>query len=686
MLDFQDKPMSRHIKKFMIIISCFILLITTFGVNITGEQIQWDVSLNFVETDGSNDYAAFGEAPDANDGPPYDSYDMPKPPSPPYPPYIRAWFNDGLPSPYTLLSKDYREYPDTDKEWLLYVRWVPDDGVSPTNVTISWNTAEFVGCEYDSVFLCDNAGSPLTDMITNNSYEFVCPANTPQNYKIICEGTINQAPDTPNVPSGETNGYHGISYTYTTNSTDPDQDNLYYKFDWGDGTTSEWLGPYLSEEQCDESHIFESPGTYNIKAKAKDVFDEESDWSSELSVYMANRAPNTPSSPTPENETQGIGVNTVLSWIGGDEDTIDIVTYDVYFGTENPPSLAVSKQSGTSFNPGAFNYDTKYYWKIVAWDNHDASTPGPIWSFTTEPAGSSGNGGNGGGNGDGEDPPVNILPVANASASERFGFVDTLVIFNGSLSSDSDGYITNWSWDLDDGSLGEGEIISHTYTSTGTYEVSLTVTDNKFATHTDSITVIITTANNAPTKPLLEGIIEGDQQTNYDYKIVSTDLDDDKIRYTVNWGDGNTNTSIFLSNGTYYLISHKWILAGIYTVTITATDNKTSIESTFTILIDVKYVDDLGYFIDENNDDIYDLFYSNESGKTTSVKQQEDGNYLIDIDGDDKWDITYNTEAKSTSDYKEPNGNGSPGLDVILMLFALIISIAIIVLRKKNNI
>jgi PKD repeat protein len=307
-----------------------------------------------------------------------------------------------------------------------------------------------------------------------------------------------------------------------------------------------------------------------------------------------------------------------------------------------------------------------------------------------ESAGSSGNGDNGGGNGDGDNGSStgeqNIQPIANASASERFAFVDTLVIFNGSLSSDSDGYITNWSWDLDDGSLGVGEIISQKYTSTGTYEVSLTVTDNKFATHTDSITVIITTANNAPTKPLLEGIIEGDQQTNYDYKIVSTDLDDDKIRYTVNWGDGNTNTSIFLSNGTYYLISHKWILAGIYTVTITATDNKTSIESTFTILIDVKYVDDLGYFIDENNDDIYDLFYSNESGKTTSVKQQEDGNYLIDINGDDKWDITYNTEAGSTSDYKESNGNGSPGLDVILMLFALIISIAIIVLRKKNNI
>jgi hypothetical protein len=680
MVDFQNKLMSRHIKKFMIIISCFVLLITTFGVNITGDQIQWDVSLNFVETDGSSDYAAFGESTDANDGPPYDVYDLPKPPAP-FPPYIRTWFDDGLGDPYTQLLKDYRSYPDTYKVLNLSVQWVPSDYVSSTTITISWDTNDIESSEYDTVFLCDDTGSQLIDMLVNNNYIFTCPANTPQNYKIICEDTINQAPNIPNVPSGETNGYHGISYTYTTNSTDPDQDNLYYKFDWGDGTTSEWLGSYLSEESCDESHIFESPGAYNITAKAKDVFGEESDWSAELSVFMANRAPNIPSSPTPENETQGVGVNTVLSWVGGDQDTMDIVTYDVYFGTENPPSLVVSKQSGTSFNPGAFNYDTSYYWKIVAWDNHDASTSGPVWEFTTQQSS--------GGDGDGDGDPTgdeNEQPVANASASERFGFVDTLVIFNGSLSSDSDGYITNWSWDLGDGSLGEGEIISHKYTSTGTYEVSLTVTDNKFATHIDSVTVIITTANYAPTKPLLEGIIEGDQQTNYDYKIVSTDLDDDKISYTVNWGDGDTNTSIFLSNGTYYLISHKWILAGIYTVTITATDNKTSIKSTFTILIDVKYVDDLGYFIDENNDDIYDLFYSNESGKTTSVKQQEDGNYLIDINGDDKWDITYNVEAGSTSDYKESKGNGSPGLDVILMLFALIVSIAIIVLRKKNNI
>jgi hypothetical protein len=32
------------------------------------------------------------------------------------------------------------------------------------------------------------------------------------------------------------------------------------------------------------------------------------------------------------------------------------------------------------------DYNTRYYWKIVAWDPYGFSTEGPVWDFTTEAA------------------------------------------------------------------------------------------------------------------------------------------------------------------------------------------------------------------------------------------------------------------------------------------------------------
>ena len=36
-----------------------------------------------------------------------------------------------------------------------------------------------------------------------------------------------------------------------------------------------------------------------------------------------------------------------------------------------------------TFDPGKMEYDTRYYWKIVTWDEYVAKSEGPIWSFTT---------------------------------------------------------------------------------------------------------------------------------------------------------------------------------------------------------------------------------------------------------------------------------------------------------------
>jgi len=97
-----------------------------------------------------------------------------------------------------------------------------------------------------------------------------------------------------------------------------------------------------------------------------------------------NNSPNIPSSPVPSDTSSGISIDTTLSWSGGDPDIGDTVNYVIYIDTVNPPSvLAVTDHPIPNFDPGALQYNTTYYWKIVSKDNHGAETTGPVWSFTT---------------------------------------------------------------------------------------------------------------------------------------------------------------------------------------------------------------------------------------------------------------------------------------------------------------
>jgi hypothetical protein len=101
-----------------------------------------------------------------------------------------------------------------------------------------------------------------------------------------------------------------------------------------------------------------------------------------VSALFPNNPPYEPSNPYPSNESTGVDVNIDLSWTGGDPD-LDPVTYDVYFGTVNPPPKVIDNQSSTIYDPGILDINNTYYWKIIAWDSYNTSTSGPIWHFTT---------------------------------------------------------------------------------------------------------------------------------------------------------------------------------------------------------------------------------------------------------------------------------------------------------------
>ncbi len=94
----------------------------------------------------------------------------------------------------------------------------------------------------------------------------------------------NDPPDKPSI-DGPTSGKVGTFYDYTAQTTDHDDNDIWYFLYWGDGSGTGWLGPFDSGEDVTKHHRWTEKGTYNITCKAKDVYGEESDFGT-LEVTM----------------------------------------------------------------------------------------------------------------------------------------------------------------------------------------------------------------------------------------------------------------------------------------------------------------------------------------------------------------------------------------------------------------
>jgi len=104
-------------------------------------------------------------------------------------------------------------------------------------------------------------------------------------------GEPNLPPEKPAKPTGRETGQPGNTYMYSTETTDPDGDGLYYQWDWDDGNYSEWLGPYASGSTVSTQKSWAEKGMYSIRVKAKDTQGHESDWSDPLDVNMPYNLP-----------------------------------------------------------------------------------------------------------------------------------------------------------------------------------------------------------------------------------------------------------------------------------------------------------------------------------------------------------------------------------------------------------
>jgi len=99
--------------------------------------------------------------------------------------------------------------------------------------------------------------------------------------------------------------------------------------------------------------------------------------------------PNTPSNPSPSDRVTGISINTDLIWTSSNPDDDKMMTYEIYFGTDEILSLEETTkpysatQTSIVYDPGQLRHNTTYYWKIRVINSDGITAEGPTWSFTT---------------------------------------------------------------------------------------------------------------------------------------------------------------------------------------------------------------------------------------------------------------------------------------------------------------
>jgi hypothetical protein len=128
-------------------------------------------------------------------------------------------------------------------------------------------------------------------------------------------------------------------------------------------------------------------GNYKVRIKVNDG-GQGYDWDDlYFEVYEEiveeNNAPEAPYNPSPYSGEDEVNLNVRLDWDAYDQDG-DELTFDVYFKEEGESYELIANDITKEYlYVNGLDYETNYFWKVVASDD-EYSTSGPIWTFETE--------------------------------------------------------------------------------------------------------------------------------------------------------------------------------------------------------------------------------------------------------------------------------------------------------------
>jgi PKD repeat protein len=278
-------------------------------------------------------------------------------------------------------------------------------------------------------------------------------------------------------------------------SYDVDGAIVAYDWDLGDGTTK--TGAVIQ-------HAFAAPGTYDVRVSVRDDAGVSNSVGTDTVRIVVNAPPVAEAGP---DRSLAVGEVTTFDATASTDQDGAIVDYRWDFGDgargtgarvdyayprsgTYPVTLTVRDDSAT-----ATNLDTDRLTVVV------------------------------------NEPPV-------AEAGEDQIVTTSEVKFDGSGSSDADGAVARYEWDFGDGTSGTGATPTHVYNKSGTYRVTLTVTDDSGtirSSDSDGLRVVV---NEAPIADAGPDLIGAPGQALTFVGSGSIDPDGDVVEYLWDFKDG----------------------------------------------------------------------------------------------------------------------------------------------------
>jgi PKD repeat protein len=271
---------------------------------------------------------------------------------------------------------------------------------------------------------------------------------------------------TPHNPSsGETVSFDAYCYTGSPCATDPDGSVTAYMWDLdGDGVYGDKTGASVTKSFSDTTEVGlrvrDDDGAYDTERKTVQVSGVDRD----LSVMLFQ----------PVDGKKDVGTDPRFTFQGayGDRDGAEEVKFILHLdrGRSNNPFQAPDRTKSITIPDDKrgsikldydLDQDTWYSWGVTV--RHDGESKNSDWrNFKT---------------GYDEDTDYGDDPDASFTYYPDSPEEGEQVSFDGSESSDPDGYIVDYDWDFGDGYSASGSDVTHSFDDSGSYPVELTVED-----------------------------------------------------------------------------------------------------------------------------------------------------------------------------------------------------------------